>query len=582
MTQEDDPSLFPIMPQENAVRRLSTDESLAEALKGIDGMSLALGRRAAKPLVKRHRFEVTVHAVICLNAIAMGLGTWTSGEPPWGDVWDAVEHLFTAVFLFEMVLQIYFLRWNYFRDPWHVFDCMLVVVAVFCNWILALAVRQVTVLRAIRLLRFLPLLRVVKVRQDTLRLTEGIVAALHATLPTFMLLFLVIYAFSLPCIDILSGLSNLDLHTELYFGTLPRAWITLFNMAILAEWSEIVRPIFEKNPFYILPFVGFVMVCAFGIINVIIGIICERIAMVAQQERDEDLVRQQEEQVQHVKGLISQIRSLDADRDGVVSPEELEQEGCRQICASIGLPGGFSGPELHMMLDDEGTGEVSLQEFFTSMFRLIHGNDFQRSCLTQTALNHVKKLILESQSATAASMADLKKDVATLRQDILGELLSAKDAAREPIISDMMPQEISSSTEADILRKATQQLNEHLAGVLKMHANLFTELRTVWATAGESCAALPSSDAIAALKCDIGHLHNRLNSLSMHESLMDVGGASHVTASVGDEATLQPRWKQVVGRVDAATQSESLALEMNLPPPRPVRAALERRTFRLV
>lgn len=46
------------------------------------------------------------------------------------------------------------------------------------------------------------------------------------------------------------------------------------------------------------------------------------------------------------------------------------------------------------MLDIDGSGEVTVNEFITCMFRLIYCNEFQHICLNTLQMNHIKKLIL--------------------------------------------------------------------------------------------------------------------------------------------------------------------------------------------
>ena len=45
-----------------------------------------------------------------------------------------------------------------------------------------------------------------------------------------------------------------------YFGTVGRSMFTLLNIAILAEWPEIGRAVWEKQPFMILVFILFMIV----------------------------------------------------------------------------------------------------------------------------------------------------------------------------------------------------------------------------------------------------------------------------------------------------------------------------------
>ena len=61
------------------------------------------------------------------------------------------------------------------------------------------------------------------------------------------------------------------------FGSMGRSMLTLFNIAILAEWGEVVRPISEKQPLMMALFILFVLFVCYGVMNVIIGMIVESV-----------------------------------------------------------------------------------------------------------------------------------------------------------------------------------------------------------------------------------------------------------------------------------------------------------------
>merc|ERR1719199_1932026 len=61
------------------------------------------------------------------------------------------------------------------------------------------------------------------------------------------------------------------------FGSMPAAMVTLFNVAILAEWTEIVRPVFLKQPGMAVFFIIFSVFVCFGVMNVIIGMIVDSV-----------------------------------------------------------------------------------------------------------------------------------------------------------------------------------------------------------------------------------------------------------------------------------------------------------------
>ena len=58
---------------------------------------------------------------------------------------------------------------------------------------------------------------------------------------------------------------------------MDKAMLTILNIAILAEWPEIVRPIFIKQPLLVVVFLAFMWFISFGLMNVIIGLIVDSV-----------------------------------------------------------------------------------------------------------------------------------------------------------------------------------------------------------------------------------------------------------------------------------------------------------------
>ena len=59
-----------------------------------------------------------------------------------------------------------------------------------------------------------------------------------------------------------------DFNPYTVFGSMGKAMLTLFSIAILVEWPEIARPISMKQP---------VLMMSFGLINVTIGEIVDSV-----------------------------------------------------------------------------------------------------------------------------------------------------------------------------------------------------------------------------------------------------------------------------------------------------------------
>merc|ERR1712100_985096 len=182
-----------------------------------------------------------------------------------------------------------------------------------------------------------------------------------------LLVMCLIYSMSLVCAEII--VKNTDtyvengLDVEEYFGTLPRCWFTLFNMIILDEWADILRPMKETSPVMVLPFICFSSVISFALMNVIIGVICTQTDEAIERYKSVQLDVKRGSRLRLVHQLATAIIDADVDGDGLVSPEEFECQEVKDTFSALELPKDFHSNELHVMADTDGDGKVTVYEF---------------------------------------------------------------------------------------------------------------------------------------------------------------------------------------------------------------------------
>ena len=106
-----------------------------------------------------------------------------------------------------------------------------------------------------------------------------------------------------------------------WFGTLGRSGYTLFQVMTLESWSMgIVRPVMEQFPMAWLFFVPFIIITAFSVLNLFIGLIVNTMQSAVEDEaKDEfehlrELVKSETDIVDdRVKELMVEVRALRAE-----------------------------------------------------------------------------------------------------------------------------------------------------------------------------------------------------------------------------------------------------------------------------
>ena len=237
----------------------------------------------AGTIVESRSFQLFVAAVICINAITIGCETL--------DVPDGMSLLLSifdlaclGVYIVEAYLKISAYGNAYFQDGWNIFDFLIVVVSVLVLLLSALAIAvqiPVQVLRTIRLFRVVRLFKLLSIFRKLRVIVEAIGRSIPAVLWTCLLLLIVLYVFDVIGVFVFSA------EFPAYFDDLATGMFTMFQIVTLEGWPDIARPIIEAHPLAWLYFVPLVILTAFIMLNIILGIILETIDESRQAERVE-------------------------------------------------------------------------------------------------------------------------------------------------------------------------------------------------------------------------------------------------------------------------------------------------------
>jgi len=259
-------------------------------------------RNQVKALVTSRNWELVIIGIIVLNAVTLGLETSPTVMREMGGLLLLVDRTILGIFVIELVLRLFAHGPRFFRDPWSVFDFLIVAIS------LMPATGNLSVLRSLRILR---VLRLISVVPSLRRVIGGLIAALPGMGSIVVLMALVFYVFAVMATK-LFGAAFPD-----WFGDLGASLYTLFQIMTLESWSMgIVRPVMEVYPLSWLFFVPFILCTAFTVLNLFIGIIVS--AMQEEHDAEADANRQAIHDdtgliLEEVKALRAELRELKAE-----------------------------------------------------------------------------------------------------------------------------------------------------------------------------------------------------------------------------------------------------------------------------
>jgi len=242
------------------------------------------------------RVQNTVLALIIVNAVVLGLETSPSLMAAWGGLLTGLDRVILAVFVVEIALRIVAHRGAFFRDPWSVFDFLVVAIA------LMPATGELAVLRALRVLR---VLRVLTIVPSMRRVVGGMLAAIPGLTSVALVLALLFYVFAVITTK-LFGASFPD-----WFGSLGSSLYTLFQVMTLESWSMgIVRPVMEVYPWAWTFFVPFILIATFTMLNLFIGIIVNAMQSFTAQDQAQTLAAVEASREHIEADLHAELRAL--------------------------------------------------------------------------------------------------------------------------------------------------------------------------------------------------------------------------------------------------------------------------------
>lgn len=230
-------------------------------------------RARIRRLVENPVFQKAIMALIVVNAFTLGMETSPTVMAVIGPLLHMFDKIVIVIFCVEIVLRLYAHGPRFFRDPWSVFDFIVVAITLTPSNDSLSVLRSLRVLRVLRLVSAIPRLR---------RIVAALLHAVPGVGAIGALLMLVFYVFAVITTK-LFGAAFPD-----WFGTIGGSMFTLFQIMTLESWSMgIVRPVMETYSWAWAVFVSFIFLSSFTVLNLFIAIIIDSMQTLHEKEQQE-------------------------------------------------------------------------------------------------------------------------------------------------------------------------------------------------------------------------------------------------------------------------------------------------------
>lgn len=259
-------------------------------------------REKLRLFVEDERFQRAIIALIAFNAATLGLETSETVRAHAGGLLAVVDRVVLAIFTLEVAARLFAHGPRFFRDPWNLFDFLIVGVSLLPSSGAFTVLRALRILRALRLISAVPRMRAV---------VQGLLGAIPGVGAIISLLGLVYYVAAVMTTKMF-GADFPEL-----FGHLGRSLFTLFQIMTLEGWVDgVVKPVMEVHPYAWTFFIPFILLVTFTILNLFIAVIVG--AMQAEHdklEQAENAAAQDERKLilEELRGLrrdVAELRKL--------------------------------------------------------------------------------------------------------------------------------------------------------------------------------------------------------------------------------------------------------------------------------
>ena len=270
-----------------------------------------------KNFVEGRLFQNFILVVILINSIVLGLQTIPSlGEgTSAGNVLSVIDYICLGIFIAEMLLKLIAYRFlGYFKSGWNWFDFIIILTSIASGLSVLSSARILRVFRVFRSLKGLRGFKMV----SALKPLQVIIGAIGKSLPgitwTAFLLIIIYYIFSII------GVTQFGEVFPDWFGTIPKAMYTLFQVMTLESWSMgISRPVMAEFTYAWAYFVPFVLISSFIMMNVVVGVVVNAISEVSEmrkkEDKDEEAETVKKDESRNMYRIISEDETMKTERN---------------------------------------------------------------------------------------------------------------------------------------------------------------------------------------------------------------------------------------------------------------------------
>nr|XP_056723088.1 voltage-dependent T-type calcium channel subunit alpha-1G isoform X3 [Euleptes europaea] len=299
-------------------------------------------RLVCNKIITHKMFDHIVLVIIFLNCITIAMER-PKIEPHSAEriFLTLSNYIFTAIFLAEMTIKVVALglcfgKKAYLRSSWNMLDGVLVLISaidILVSMVSDSGTKILGMLRVLRLLRTLRPLRVISRAQGLKLVVETLMSSLKPIGNIVVICCAFFIIFGILGVQLFKGkffvcqgedtrniTNKSDCAEASYkwvrhkynFDNLGQALMSLFVLASKDGWVDIMydgldavgvdqQPVMNYNPWMLLYFISFLLIVAFFVLNMFVGVVVENFHKCRQHQEEEEAKRREEKRLRRLE-----------------------------------------------------------------------------------------------------------------------------------------------------------------------------------------------------------------------------------------------------------------------------------------
>ncbi|XP_047673623.1 voltage-dependent T-type calcium channel subunit alpha-1G isoform X9 [Tachysurus fulvidraco] len=299
-------------------------------------------RVSCNKFITHKMFDHVVLVIIFLNCITIAMERpKIEARSPERIFLTVSNYIFTAIFVTEMTIKVVALGWcfgekTYLKSSWNVLDGMLVLISVIdilVSMISNSGTKILGMLRVLRLLRTLRPLRVISRAPGLKLVVETLMSSLKPIGNIVVICCAFFIIFGILGVQLFKGkfyvcqgedIRNITNKSDCLlfkykwvrhkynFDNLGQALMSLFVLASKDGWVDIMydgldavgvdqQPIMNHNPWMLLYFISFLLIVAFFVLNMFVGVVVENFHKCRRHQEAEEAKRREEKRLKRME-----------------------------------------------------------------------------------------------------------------------------------------------------------------------------------------------------------------------------------------------------------------------------------------